>query len=94
VHPSHSYGLGQQAYPVTSVKAEQHDEGVVKKEMLKLLKARVIYPIFDSEWVSPVQVVPKKGGMTIVHNEKNELILSGRSLIGICALILENHQGH
>jgi hypothetical protein len=36
--------------------------------------ARVIYPISDSEWVSPVQVVPKKGGMTIVHNEKNELI--------------------
>ena len=27
-----------------------------------------------SEWVSPVQVVPKKGGMTVVKNEKNELI--------------------
>jgi hypothetical protein len=47
---------------------------VVKKEVLKLLKARVIYPISDSEWVSPVQVVLKKGGMTVVHNEKNELI--------------------
>jgi hypothetical protein len=47
---------------------------VVKKEVLKLLKAGVIYPISDSEWVSPVQVVLKKGGMTIVHNEKNELI--------------------
>jgi hypothetical protein len=47
---------------------------VVKKEVLKLLKARVIYPISDSEWVNPVQVVPKKGGMTIIHNEKNELI--------------------
>jgi hypothetical protein len=47
---------------------------VVKKEVLKLLKAGVIYPIFDSEWVSPVQVVPKKGGMTIVRNEKNEFI--------------------
>jgi hypothetical protein len=34
---------------------------VVKKEVLKLLKARVIYPISDSEWVSPVQVVLKKG---------------------------------
>jgi hypothetical protein len=33
---------------------------VVKKELLKLLKVGVIYPIFDSEWVSPVQVVPKK----------------------------------
>jgi hypothetical protein len=47
---------------------------VVKKEVLKLLKAGVIYPISDSEWVSPVQVVLKKGGMTIVRNEKNELI--------------------
>jgi hypothetical protein len=43
-------------------------------KVLKLLKAGVIYPIFDSQWVSPVQVVPKKGGMTIIRNEKNELI--------------------
>jgi hypothetical protein len=48
--------------------------GVVKKEVLKLLKAGVIYPISDSEWVSPVQVVPKKGGITVIHNEKIELI--------------------
>jgi hypothetical protein len=47
---------------------------VVKKEVLKLLKSNVIYPIFDNEWVSPVQVVLKKGGMTIICNEKNELI--------------------
>jgi hypothetical protein len=47
---------------------------VVKKEVLKLLKAGVIYPISNSEWLSPVQVVPKKGGMIVVRNEKNELI--------------------
>jgi hypothetical protein len=47
---------------------------VVKKEVLKLLKVGAIYPIFDSELVSPVQVVPKKGGMIDVRNEKNELI--------------------
>jgi hypothetical protein len=47
---------------------------VVKKEVLKLLKARVIYPISDSEWVSLVQVVPKKGGMTVIRIEKNEPI--------------------
>ena len=47
---------------------------VVKKEVLKLLHAGIIYPVQDSEWVSPVQVVPKKGGMTVVHNERNELI--------------------
>jgi hypothetical protein len=47
---------------------------VVKKEVLKLLKAGVIYPISDIEWASPVQVVPNKGGITIICNEKNELI--------------------
>jgi hypothetical protein len=47
---------------------------VVKKEVLKLLHARIIYPMPHSEWVSPVQVMPKKGGMTIVRNKNNELI--------------------
>ena len=47
---------------------------VIKKEVLKLLYAESIYPIPHSEWVSPVQVVPKKGGITVVKNEKNELI--------------------
>jgi hypothetical protein len=46
---------------------------VVKKEVLKLLKARVIYPVSDSEWLCPIQVVLKKGGMTVIRNEKNEL---------------------
>jgi hypothetical protein len=47
---------------------------VVKKEVLKLLKVGVIYPISNSEWVSQIHVVPKKGGMIVMRNEKNELI--------------------
>ena len=47
---------------------------VVKKEVLKLLNAGFIYAILDSPWVSPVHVVPKKGGFTVIRNEKNELI--------------------
>jgi hypothetical protein len=47
---------------------------VVKKEVLKPFKAGVIYLISDSEWVNPVQVVLKKSGVTVIHNEKNELI--------------------
>ena len=47
---------------------------VVKKEIIKWLYACIVYPISDSKWVSPVQCVPKKGGMTVVANEKNELI--------------------
>ncbi|GJU79386.1 reverse transcriptase domain-containing protein [Tanacetum coccineum] len=47
---------------------------VIKKEVLKLLDAGMIYPISDSPWVSPVHCVPKKGGITVVANEDNELI--------------------
>ncbi|CAN6583761.1 unnamed protein product [Malus baccata var. baccata] len=47
---------------------------VVKKEIIKLLDCGVIYPISDSHWVSPVQVVPKKSGVTVVKNEDNELV--------------------
>jgi hypothetical protein len=47
---------------------------VVKEEVLKLLKVGIIYPISDSKWVSPVHVVPKKSGITVVANENNELI--------------------
>ena len=47
---------------------------IVKKEVLKLLDVGVIYPIADSKWVSPTQVVPKKSGVTVVANEHNELI--------------------
>jgi hypothetical protein len=47
---------------------------VVKKEILKLLHAGIIYPVLHSEWVSPVQVVPKKEDMIVVKNKKNELI--------------------
>ena len=46
---------------------------VVKKEIIKWLDVGVIYPIADSSWVCPVQCVPKKGGMTVVPNEKMNL---------------------
>ena len=47
---------------------------VVRKEVTKLLDNGIIYSISDSNWVSPVQVVPKKGGLTIVRIEFNDLI--------------------
>ena len=47
---------------------------VMKKEIIKWLDAGNIYPISDSSWMSPVQCVPRKGGVTVVANEKNELI--------------------
>ncbi|CAN6577156.1 unnamed protein product [Malus baccata var. baccata] len=47
---------------------------VVKKEVIKLLDVGIIYPISDSKWVSPVHVVPKRSGVTVVKNEANELV--------------------
>lgn len=47
---------------------------VVHKEVVKLLGVGLIYPISDSSWVSPVHVVPKKGGTTVIKNKKNDLI--------------------
>ncbi|GJT63066.1 reverse transcriptase domain-containing protein [Tanacetum coccineum] len=49
---------------------------VIKKTVLKLLDAGMIYSISDSPWVSPVHCVPKKGGINVVANEENELILT------------------
>ena len=47
---------------------------VVKKEILKWLDHDIVYPILDSEWVSLVQVVPKKTGTTVTKNDNDELI--------------------
>jgi hypothetical protein len=54
---------------------------VVRKEVIKLLDAGIIYPVPHNEWVSPVHCVPKKGGLTMVKNEKDELILQ-RTMTG------------
>ncbi|GJX97083.1 reverse transcriptase domain-containing protein [Tanacetum coccineum] len=47
---------------------------VVKKEIVKLLDTGIIYLIADSPWVSPIHCVPKKGGITVVTNENDELV--------------------
>nr|GEZ05014.1 DNA-directed DNA polymerase [Tanacetum cinerariifolium] len=49
-----------------------HD--VIKKEVEKILDAGLIYPISDSPWASSIHYVPKKGGMTVITNDENELV--------------------
>ncbi|KAA0061335.1 RNA-directed DNA polymerase-like protein [Cucumis melo var. makuwa] len=44
------------------------------KEVLKLKDVGIIYPVPDSTWVSPIHVVPKKTGMTVVKNDKGEMV--------------------
>ena len=65
-----------------------HLQEVVRIEVLKLLQACIIYPISDSTWVSPTQVVPKKSGVTTVKNEKGKNCLPDSLPVGECALII------
>ncbi|CAM8902525.1 unnamed protein product [Rhodiola kirilowii] len=55
---------------------------VVQKDILKMLDVGIVFLIADLNWVSPIHVVPKKGCMTVVKNDKNELIPT-RTVTGI-----------
>ena len=63
---------------------------VVRNEILKLLEAGIIYPIADSRWASPVHCVPKKGGITIIPNDKMNLSRKELLLVIGWLLILES----
>ncbi|KAK1651072.1 hypothetical protein QYE76_068877 [Lolium multiflorum] len=72
----HAINMEDDAKPV--VEHQRHlipkMKDVVRNEVLKLLEAGIIYPIADIRWVSPVHCVPKKGGMTVVPNDNDEII--------------------
>ena len=72
----HKINLEKDAKPVIDHQRRLNPKmkEVARKEILQLLEAGIIYPIADSQWVSPVHCVPKKGGITIVPNDKDELI--------------------
>ncbi|RVW41463.1 Retrovirus-related Pol polyprotein from transposon 17.6 [Vitis vinifera] len=76
-HPlvcTHHIYMEDEAKPVRQPqrRLNPHMQEVVRAEVLKLLQAGIIYPISDSPWVSPTQVVPKKSGITVVQNDKGE----------------------
>ena len=73
VYTHHIY-MEEEAKPVhqTQRRLNPHIQEVVRAEVLKLLQVGIIYPISDSSWVSPTQVVPKKSGITVVQNDKGE----------------------
>nr|GFB54494.1 putative reverse transcriptase domain-containing protein [Tanacetum cinerariifolium] len=51
-------------------------QDVIKNEIVKMLDSGLIYPISNSPWVSPIHVVPKKEGITVILNDNNEPIPS------------------
>ncbi|CAN6579032.1 unnamed protein product [Malus baccata var. baccata] len=62
---------------------------VVRNEVMKLLDVGMIYPISDSKWISPTQVVPKQSGITVVKNDSNKLVPTRLLLGGVYVLIIE-----
>ncbi|WKA06537.1 hypothetical protein VitviT2T_024433 [Vitis vinifera] len=87
---THHIYMEEEAKPIRQPqrRLNPHLQEVVRAEVLKLLQADIIYPISDSPWVSPTQVVPKKSGITVVQNEKGEEITTRLTSV------LERVSGH
>ncbi|RVW21350.1 Retrovirus-related Pol polyprotein from transposon 17.6 [Vitis vinifera] len=81
---THHIYMEEEAKPIRQFqrRLNPHLQEVVRAEVLKLLQAGIIYPISDSPWVSPTQVVPKKSGITVVQNEKGKKLLHASLQVG------------
>jgi len=79
----HKINLEEDAKPVVDFQRRLHPKmkEVVRKEVIRLIEADIIYPIANSKWVSPIHCVPKKGGITVVPNKDDELIAQ-RTVVG------------
>jgi hypothetical protein len=73
-HYSHPSNIRGGAKPVVDfqIRLKPTMKEVVRKEVIRLLDAGIIYPVVESEWVSPVHYVPKKGGFRVVPDKNNE----------------------
>ena len=89
---THHIYMEEEAKPIRQPqrRLNPHMQEVVRAKVLKLLQAGIIYPISDSPWVSPTQVVPKKSGITVVQNEKGEEITTRLTSGWRVLLIIEN----
>ncbi|RVW74846.1 Retrovirus-related Pol polyprotein from transposon 17.6 [Vitis vinifera] len=74
---THHIYMEEEAKPIRQLqrRLNPHLQEVVQAEVLKLLQAGIIYPISDSPWVSPTQVVPKKSGSQWFRMKKEKKLL-------------------
>ncbi|RVW25134.1 Retrovirus-related Pol polyprotein from transposon 17.6 [Vitis vinifera] len=81
---THHIYMEEEAKPIRQFqrRLNPHLQEVVRAEVLKLLQAGIIYPISDSPWVSPTQVVPKKSGITVFKMKKGKKLLHASLQVG------------
>ncbi|RVW61754.1 Retrovirus-related Pol polyprotein from transposon 17.6 [Vitis vinifera] len=81
---THHIYMEEEAKPIRQLqrRLNPHLQEVVRAEVLKLLQAGIIYPISDSPWVSPTQVVPKKSGITWFRMKKEKKLLHASLQVG------------
>ena len=72
MHPPYLHGRRCKTSEAAPEEVESSHARGGEGEVLNLLQVGIIYPISDSLWVSPTQVVPKKSGITVIQNEKWE----------------------
>ncbi|GKA83036.1 DNA-directed DNA polymerase [Tanacetum coccineum] len=84
-HLEYAYLYGDKSFPIIISSALSENEKTSLLQVLERRKGAIawkmsdikgISPSYYSSWVSPIHVVPKKGGMTVVLNDNNELIPS------------------
>jgi len=78
IHPSvctHHIYIKEDCKPVRKPQRRMNLalKDIVKEEVQKLLDVGFIYPISDSEWVSPLVLVPKKNGKWRIYVDYREL---------------------
>ncbi|GKA66726.1 reverse transcriptase domain-containing protein, partial [Tanacetum coccineum] len=75
-HLEYAYLEENDKLPVIIAKGLKDDEKDALLKVLKSHKRAIAWKItrIQGPWVSPVHCVPKKGGITVVANEENELI--------------------
>ncbi|GKB26348.1 reverse transcriptase domain-containing protein [Tanacetum coccineum] len=80
-HLEYAYLHGDKSLPIIISSKLSEKEKISLLQVLERRKRAIAWKIIrqqgnQSSWVSPIHVVPKKGGMTVVLNDNNELIPS------------------